>query len=121
MSHKRLLNLIEKNDWLMSAYYILNRIGLGFLTRFLPICNINGSFPKSLTKAKLREWTILDTFDQYSPEYDNPQRIVDVVEMFERNGVRVTFSGFEKFGEGMSVSVVRGIKENTKKISRLIS
>ena len=116
MSHKRLLKLIENNvDWLMSTYYILNRIGLGFLTRFLPICNIAGSFPKSLTKEKLREWTILDTFDQYSPEYDNPQRIADVVEMFEQYGVRVTFSGFEKFGEGMSVSVVRGIKESTEK------
>jgi len=116
MSHKRLLDLIEKNvDWLMNAYYVLDRIGLGFLTRFLPICNIKDSFPKSLTKEKLREWTILDTFDQYSPEYDNPQRIADVVGMFERYGVRVTFSGFEKFGEGMTASVVRGIKKSSEK------
>jgi len=116
MSHKRLLNLIEKNvDWLMSAHYILHRIGLGFATRFLPICNVKESFPKSLTKAQVREWTILDTFDQYSPEHDHPQRIADVVKMFERYGVKVTFSGFENFGEGMTASVVRGIKESIEK------
>jgi SAM-dependent methyltransferase len=112
ISHKRLLNLIEKNiDWLMGAHYLLHRIGLGFLTRFLPICNITESFPKSLTKEQIREWTILDTFDQYSPEHDNPQRIADVVKMFERHGAKVTFSGIESFGNGMTVSVVRGIKK----------
>lgn len=118
MSHDRLINLIEKNvDWLMGLHYLLHRIGLGFATRFLPICNIKDSFPKSLTKAQVREWTILDTFDQYSPEHDNPQRIGDVVQMFERYGVKVSFSGSESFGKGMSVSVVRGIKTNIKKIA----
>ena len=82
------------------------------MTRFLPICNVKESFPKSLTKAQVREWTILDTFDQYSPEHDHPQRIADVVKMFKRYGVKVTFSGFERFGEGMTVSVVRGTKES---------
>ena len=116
MAHERLLSLIENNiDWLISAHYIFHRIGLGFLTRFLPICNVKESFPKSLTKAQVREWAILDTFDQYSPEHDHPQRIADVVKMFERYGVKVTFSGFEKFGEGMAVSVVRGIKESIEK------
>ena len=115
MSHKNLLNLIEKNvDWLMSSHYLLHRIGFGFLTRFLPVCNITESFPKSLTKEELREWTILDTFDQYSPEHDNPQRIADVVNMFERFGAKVTFSGIENFGKGMTVSVVRGIKKKIK-------
>jgi len=39
--------------------------------------------------------------------------------MFERHGAQVTFSGIEKFGEGMSASVVRGIKvgiENTDNV-----
>jgi hypothetical protein len=35
--------------------------------------------------------------------------------MFERYGVKVTFSGFEKFGEGMTASVVRGIKKSNEK------
>lgn len=112
MNNERLLSLIEKNiDWLIAAHYILEKVGLGFLTRFLPICNIKASFPKSLSKKQIREWAILDTFDQYSPEHDNPQRIADVVQMFERNGAKVTFSGFVQFGDGMSTSVVRGIKE----------
>ena len=116
MSHERLLRLIEKNiDWLMGAHYILHRIGLGFVTRFLPICSVKDSFPKSLTKAQVREWAILDTFDQYSPEHDHPQRIANVVEMFKRYGVKVTFSGVERFGEGMTVSVVRGIKKSIEK------
>jgi ubiquinone/menaquinone biosynthesis C-methylase UbiE len=116
MSHERLLRLIEKNiDWLMGAHYILHRIGLGFVTRFLPICSVKDSFPKSLTKAQVREWAILDTFDQYSPEHDHPQRIANVVEMFKRYGVKVTFAGVERFGEGMTVSVVRGIKTSIEK------
>ena len=119
LSHERLLNLIEKNvDWLMGIHYLLHRIGFGFMTRFLPICNITESFPKSLTKDQLREWTILDTFDQYSPEYDNPQSIANVVKMFERYGAKVTFSGIENFGSGMTVSVVRGIKKRINKINQ---
>jgi len=120
MSHERLFSLIEKNiGWLISVHDMFHRIGLGFMTRFLPICNVKESFPKSLTKAEVREWAILDTFDQYSPEHDHPQRIADVVKMFERHGAQVTFSGIEKFGEGMSASVVRGIKvgiENTDNV-----
>ena len=92
MSHERLFRLIEKNiDWLINVHYLLHRIGLGFATRFLPICNIKESFPKTLSKSQLREWAILDTFDQYSPQHDNPKRISDVVKMFERHGAKATF------------------------------
>ncbi len=106
MPHKLLFRLIEKNiDWLISVHYIFHRIGLGFMTRFLPLCNVKESVPKSLTKAEIREWTILDTFDQYSPEHDHPQRITDVAKMFERHGAQVTFSGFENLS-----AVVRGVK-----------
>ena len=116
MSHKRLMNIIEKNvDWLINLHYMLHRIGLGFATRFLPICNIKESFPESLTKAQIREWAILDTFDQYSPEHDHPQRIDNVAKMFERFGVKVTFSGFKNYRNGMTVSVVKGIKKSIKK------
>ena len=112
MSHERLFRLIEKNiDWLIDVHYLLHRIGLGFVTRFLPICNVKESFPKTLSKRQLREWAILDTFDQYSPQHDNPKRISDVVKMFERHGAKVTFSGFKNYGDGMTISVVRGIKK----------
>lgn len=111
MSHDKLLHLIESNvDWLIKAHFALHRVGLGIFTRFLPVCNIKESFPKSLTPSALREWTILDTFDQYSPEHDHPQRIAEVVKMFERHGARVTFAGVEPYGDGGWASVVRGIR-----------
>jgi hypothetical protein len=111
MSHERLLALIERNvDWLIAMHFLLHRIGLGVLTRFLPVCNVKDSFPPHLSPAQLREWTVLDTFDQYSPEYDHPQRIRDVAAMFERAGADVTFAGFVDCGNGGSAAVVRGVR-----------
>ena len=84
MSHDRLFSLIERNiDWLIKAHFLLHSMGLGVMTRFLPVCNVKESFPKTLTTSELREWAILDTFDQYSPEHDHPQRMLNVVKMFE--------------------------------------
>ena len=66
--------------------------------------------PDDAIKAFLQsQWVVLDTFDMFSPEYDNPQLINDVSAMFERYGAEVTFTGFEHF-EGSSAAVVRGIK-----------
>jgi Methylase involved in ubiquinone/menaquinone biosynthesis len=94
VSHDRLLGLIERNvDWLITTHQALTKIGVGALTRFLPICDLR-LLPATLSKAQLREWAVLDTFDMFSPEYDNPQRIGTVREMFERNGADVTFAGF---------------------------
>ena len=110
LDHIRLMQKIEANiDWLMKAEALLHRVGLGVLTRFLPLVDVKGTLPKYLSKAEKREWAILDTFDMFSPEYDNPQRIDDVAAMFERCGAEVTFAGFEHF-EGFSAAVVRGIK-----------
>lgn len=112
LSHDRLFSLIEANvDWLIKVHFFLHRVGLGVLTRFLPVCNVKEShFPARLTQAEFRDWTILDTFDQYSPEHDHPQRIADVAQMFERNGARVTFAGYEQLNNGTAASVVRGVK-----------
>ena len=93
----------------MKLEHGLHRVGLGVLARFLPIVDIQGTLPKNLSAAEKREWAILDTFDMFSPEYDNPQRIGDVAAMFARHGATVRFAGFERF-EGASVAVVRGIK-----------
>ena len=111
MSHDKLLSMIEKNiDWLIAWHLFLHKIGLGLMTRFLPLCNVKNSFPNSLTKSEIREWSILDTFDQYSPEHDHPQRIADVVKMFERNGAEVEWAGFVYYRDGNG-AVVRGIKK----------
>ena len=113
ISNDRLLRLIESNiEWLIALHVFMHRIGLGLLTRFLPVCNITESFPPTLSHLERREWAILDTFDQYSPEHDHPQRIADVAAMFERQGARVTFSGFVNYGPGMDAAVVRGVRRS---------
>ena len=110
LSHGRLMHIIEKNiKWLMKLEHILHRLGLRKLARFLPIVDIHGTLPKWLSETEKREWAILDTFDMFSPEYDNPQRIRDVAAMFKLHGADVTFAGFEYF-DGFSAAVVRGIK-----------
>ena len=48
-------------------------------------------FPKNLNKKQRIEWAIMDTFDAFSPEFDNPQRLNKVIEMFEEDGCKVTF------------------------------
>lgn len=110
LSHERLMSLINSNiDWLIKAERILYVLGLGVLARFLPVVDIHRTFPKYLSESEKREWAVLDTFDMFSPEFDNPQRIEDVEDMFRRHGADVTFAGFEYF-EGFSAAVVRGIK-----------
>jgi SAM-dependent methyltransferase len=110
MDPDRLLRLIKRNiDWLMVSADLLDRLKLGILRRFLPIVDIKGTMPKDLTKAQLREWVILDTFDMLSPEFDNPQRISSVKAMFERGGADVTFAGYVDAGSGRA-AVVRGVK-----------
>ena len=86
----------------------MHRIGLGLLTRILPIPAL-GTMPDGLTRDELREWIVLDTFDMLSPEYDNPQRIGTVARWFERHGADVTFAGEVDNGSGRA-AVVRCIK-----------
>ena len=109
LSHSLLLRIIKFNiTWLITLFDILMFFKLGFLTRFLPITDLRG-FPSELGKKERKEWAILDTFDGFSPKYDNPQSIKAVLHMFEKNGARVTFAGFVNYNEGTS-AVVRAIK-----------
>ena len=112
MSHDILFGLIEKNvDWLIKSSLVLHKVGLVALTRLLPIVDLRTLPMSGLNAHQLREWVVLDTFDMFSPVHDHPQKIDRVVNLFEGNGARVTFAGFEKFGKGMKAAVVRGIKE----------
>ena len=113
ISHQRLFTLIEKNiDWLIKAHFILHRIGLGLLTRFLPVCNIKETLSDQLSPEELREHSILDTFDMFSPEHDHPQRLKAVVKMFEKYQAKVKYSGKVKItdGDGSVATVVRAIR-----------
>jgi SAM-dependent methyltransferase len=105
-----LLRLINTHiSWMLWLFDTLVRLNLGVFTRFIPITDVR-SFPKTLTTAERLEWAVMDTFDGFSPEFDNPQRIDHVVQMFSSFGCRVTFSGSVNYGFG-SASVVRAVKE----------
>jgi SAM-dependent methyltransferase len=114
MNHEKLLKLITRNiGWLMKTYFFFDKMKVGKLfNRFLPICDIKGTFPSHLTPEQLREWAILDTFDMFSPEHDHPQRIETVAKWFREFGAEVTFSGFVEFGESkVQAPVIRAIKK----------
>jgi SAM-dependent methyltransferase len=114
MPHEKLLNKIDKNaDRLIGLYNFFDKIKLGKLVnRFLPICDIKGTFPKNLSKDEIREWVVLDTFDMFSPEHDHPQKVSTVKGWFEEFGMQITFAGFMKYGSGFEIAVVKGIKNN---------
>ncbi|HEV2079646.1 MAG TPA: class I SAM-dependent methyltransferase [Allosphingosinicella sp.] len=110
MKHARLLKLIDRNaGWMIKASKGLNKLGLHPLTRFIPVVDVQ-TMPRSLGKAELREWVVLDTFDMFSPEYDNPQRVETVAKMFLRAGAEVTFAGFIQ-AEGTQAAVVRAVRK----------
>ena len=51
----------------------------------------------------------MDTFDALSPEFDNPQKIDKVIEMFKELGCLVKFGGIVNY-KGGSTAVIRAIK-----------
>ncbi len=111
-SNEKLLNKVEKNiDWMIAATTFFNKIGIGrFVNRFVPICDIKGTLPPGLSKQALREWCVLDTFDMFSPEYDQPQKISTVKKWFEENGMDQVWGGTIRFDNCIAY-VVKGIKK----------
>ena len=106
-----LLKLIEYSaNTFINLYFIFNKFGLNILTRFIPICDIKNALPDNLSREKLREWVILDTFDMFSPKYDNPQKISKVKKYMENNNIEITFAGFVQI-KNMKSAVIRGIKK----------
>ena len=112
MSHQKLYEKIDRNaDRLIRTYRFFSKIGLGkIVNRFIPICDIDGTLPKNLSEEKLREWVVLDTFDMFSPEYDQPQRIKTVVEWFKKYGMTDVWGGDIYEGK-FRAAVVKGIKK----------
>ncbi len=109
MSHEKLLKKIDKNaDWLISTYQFFQKIGVGkIVNRFLPICDIEGTLPKGISKERLREMVVLDTFDMFSPEYDQPQKLETVVGWFKKYGMS-NVKGEFKLDQNFSAAVVKG-------------
>jgi SAM-dependent methyltransferase len=113
MSHEKLLKKIEKNaNRLIKTYCFFDKLKMGMIAhRFIPVCDIKRTLPAGLSKEALREWVILDTFDMFSPAFDNPQRISKVKKWMEECGVEITFAGFVTYANNLKLAVVRGIKK----------
>jgi ubiquinone/menaquinone biosynthesis C-methylase UbiE len=114
MSHERLLNKIDRNaDRMIGLYKFFDKIGVGKIAnRFLPICDIRGTLPDNLSKQKLREWVVLDTFDMFSPEHDHPQRVSTVKKWFKEFGMQISFAGFVTYAGNKHVALVKGIRKS---------
>ena len=109
MSTARLQSLIEDNvDWLIDVSDLLRKLRLGVLTRFLPLVDMT-TLPGSLNRDQRREWAVLDTFDMFSPEYDNPQPREKVAAMFTRYGADVRLADWVHNGMSRS-AVVRALR-----------
>ena len=110
MPEERLMRLIDRNaDRLIRLSNALDRFGLGALRRFVPVVDFKGTMPQGLTSEQIREWIVLDTFDMFSPRFDQPQRIDKVSRMFKRGGAEVRFAGFVDCGTGQA-AVVRAVR-----------
>jgi len=113
MSHEKLLKKIDRNaNRLIKTYYFFDKLKLGMIAhRFLPMCDIKRTLPENLSKEALREWVVLDTFDMFSPAFDNPQRISTVKKWMEESGAEVVFADFVYYADKHRLAVVRGIKK----------
>ncbi|MFN0187176.1 MAG: class I SAM-dependent methyltransferase [Bacteroidia bacterium] len=112
MSDEKLLSWIERNaDGFISCYNFFDRLGLGrIINRFLPICDIKHTIPRQLDRDSLREWVVLDTFDMFSPTYDNPQRLETVVNWFKEFKMRQVVGSTVRYGLKNKVTYVKGQK-----------
>lgn len=111
MQPERLMRIIRRHvGWMMRIYRFNQRIGIGVLNRFIPICDIDKTIPE-LSKEQLKEWVILDTFDVYSPTYDQPQRLSIVANYFKLAGMEQVDSQFITYGEGFKAATVKGKKQ----------
>lgn len=110
MNNEKLYKKIDNNiDWLIKTSGFLSKLKLNIVNRLLPICDIEGTMPKNLPYQQLRELCVLDTFDMFSPEYDQPQKISNVVKWFKKYNMKNVWGGEIVYDNGKA-SVVKGIK-----------
>lgn len=111
MDHEKLYKLIDRNiAGLIKTSRLLSKFKLQSLNRFLPICDIHGTVPKNITNDQLRSLCVLDTFDMFSPKYDQPQKMKRVVSWFKKYGMEDVWAG-TIFYEDHKAAVVKGIKK----------
>ncbi|MFN8415880.1 MAG: class I SAM-dependent methyltransferase [Cytophagaceae bacterium] len=109
MSHETLMSLIRNNvNWLAKLSKFNTHIGLDIFNRFIPLCDINKTLPSGMSDEQLKEWIILDTFDVYSPNYDQPQKIKTVVNWFKEFGLLDVKGDFINYYNNLEAAVVKG-------------
>ena len=109
MPHDRLFKMVEA-----MVRYLLpfsTRIGriplLGRKLRYaIPVANYEGIYP--LSKERLREWALMDTFDMLSPVHDHAQSVASVTQWFINSGLK----DIDVFRRGVIVG--RGVKPSGK-------
>lgn len=112
MSHEKLFKKINANaDGLIRINRFFSKLGVGkIFNRFVPIVDIDGTLPRNISKEQLREMVVLDTFDMFSPEFDQPQKISTVVNWFNKHGMKDVQGGYILY-DNFKAAVVRGIKK----------
>ncbi|GAA4716767.1 hypothetical protein GCM10023325_11640 [Sphingomonas lutea] len=95
----RLLKLIEKNvGWLMSTSRGACARPSWRADTFHAPARPN-TIPHGLCLEAPREWVVLDTFNMFSPRFENPQRLSAVAAMFQRNGAKTTSPDSSTIGQ----------------------
>ncbi len=111
MDHEKLYKKIDRNiNWMIKTSKFFSKIKLNKLNRFLPLCDIEGTMPKNLPYKQLRDLCMLDTFDMFSPEYDQPQKISTVADWFKKYNMKEVWAGEIIYDNGKA-AVVKGIKQ----------
>lgn len=91
MSKDALLKIIRRVVplWLPASSLLL-RLPRGghFLSHLIPVANYTVTFPQ-LTRQQLVEWAVLDTFDNLSPEYDQPQTMKTLQSWMKEAGLEI--------------------------------
>ncbi len=106
MDHEKLYNKINNNiDWLIKTSRFFSKVKLNKLNRLLPICDIDGTLPKGISYQQLRTWCVLDTFDMFSPAFDQPQKISTVVEWFKKYNMKNVWGGSVKYDNSKAALV----------------
>ncbi len=111
LDRERLLRLIDASaEGLITAHRFVHRMGVGRLARrLLPLCDL-ATLPPDLDDEKLREWAVLDTFDMFSPWYDQPQKVETVTGWLRELGMVRVWGGFVRYGDDNVVAVARGVR-----------
>ena len=108
---KRLLLFLISKTVPISLFIfdLLCSLKLDIFVRFLPITDVRG-FPENLNFSERKKWAIMDTFDAFSPEFDNPQKLNDVIDMFIKEGCKIKYAGLVSY-DGGSSTVIRAIRQ----------